>query len=92
MLEIFSHVFKYLWQHKILRPFLLNFLVVLAASFVLYFYVETRHDEAMAQIEFVKVEQKESKDQIKESLGDIKNTVDRMENRIDDLHKILIGR
>jgi hypothetical protein len=92
MIEILTHIFKYFWEHKVLRPFLLNFLVVLFASFAMYFYVETRHDEAMAQIEIVKTEQHDAKDQIKDSLSEIKRSIDHMEDRIDDLHRILSGR
>ena len=92
MIEIASKVFGYLWNHRALRPFLLNFLMVLAASFVLYFYVETRHDEAMAQIGIVKETQKDSREQIKDSLKEIKQSLDHMESRIDDLHDALIDR
>ena len=81
MLEEMFGVFFKLWKKKEWRPHLVNFALILSVAVFVFFYVNFKHDEAMAAI------------RTQEGLGvQILHRLDSISDRVDDVYRFLATR
>lgn len=80
-MEWASSIFKVLWKRRDLRPHLLNAMLTVAIATVVFFYIDFRHSEAMAEIHGQATLSDRMLDKIRH-----------ISERVDDIYKILADR
>ncbi len=80
MLDLVAKGFACLWMKKEWRPQLFNATLMLAISIIFFFYVNFKHDQAIAGIH----EQASATDRVLEKMEHISA-------RVDDIYRILAG-
>lgn len=76
MWELAANIMLWAWRKKNLRGYVINFSFVLTAFFFTYFYVNFKHDEALAEIRLTKISVTEHLTKINEDTSDTRKKVD----------------